>query len=92
MVTMSSPVEVDRRQTITVWNQCWSKYSKLKQHHLREYGRPELSFTEFANASIISSNLTLSHLLEIRRQLLKVKLQKKIDELSEKGHESKPTD
>ena len=74
-----------KRQTLLVWNESWQKYAEMKRKHLLEHGSPEITFTEFANACMFTSRLTLSELLEVRRQHTIAKLEKKLkDEDSNK--------
>ena len=60
-------MSVGRRQTISIKDISWEKYCELKKEHLRELGKPELSFSEFANASMEVANLTFKQILELRQ-------------------------
>jgi len=71
-------VSKDKRQTICIWDGTWQKYCKLKRKHLLEYGKPEISFTEFANACIQTSNITVSQLLDARKQHMRSKYEEKL--------------
>lgn len=61
-------MSVGRRQTITISEKNWLKYCTLKGKHLLNMGKPELTFTEYANACIEVSNLEFKDLLELRRR------------------------
>ena len=71
----------EKRQSICVWEENWTSYCKMKEHHMREYGHPELSFTEFVNACTVacSGQLTLSNLLEIRKKHYARKIRERLE-------------
>jgi len=56
------------RKTITISDKTWQKYCKLKGEHLRNTGKPEITFTEYVNAYMELFDLTLKNLLELRRR------------------------
>ena len=69
--------EPDKRTTITVTHENWKTYCKLKGKHLLEMGKPEISFTEFANACIELSGITVPRLLELRREHFRAEIEKR---------------
>ena len=71
-------ISVQKRQTLIVWEEAWQKYVQIKRKHLLEYGSPEITFTEFANVCMVKSHMTLSEFLEVRRQHMRTKLEKKL--------------
>lgn len=60
-------LETSHRQSVTIDKANWDKYCEIKTKYMREIGKPELSFTEFMNAAIHFSNVTLKQILELRR-------------------------
>lgn len=61
-----------KRQTIVVNPENWEKYCVLKAEHLRSFGKPEITFSEFVNANMIFTNLTLKTLLDLRQKRRKL--------------------
>jgi len=57
-----------KRLTINVRPKNWDKYCELKTEHLRNYGTPELSFSEYADLSMTIANPTLKDLENYRRE------------------------
>jgi len=73
-------ISTAKRNTICVWDEAWQKYASLKRKYLLQYGRPEISFTEFANACILMSEITVSQLLEVKRKHSLLMLKKRLTE------------
>lgn len=61
-------VSVDRRKTLIVEEDNWRKYCGIKSQQLMNFGKPEMSFTQFANLCMSKTNLTLADLLNYRKQ------------------------
>jgi hypothetical protein len=61
-------INVGLRKTITVDNENLERYYKLKAKGLLQIGKPEISFTEYANACMTITDLRLDQLLELRRR------------------------
>jgi hypothetical protein len=61
-------VSVDRRKTLIVEEDNWRKYCAIKSQQLMNFGKPEMSFTEFANLCMNKTNLTLADLLNYKKQ------------------------
>jgi hypothetical protein len=70
-------VQTQHRKTITVDPNAWQKYCEVKSIHLRTMGLPELTFTEFANLSVMVASVTQHDIMQYR---------KKRREASESGH------
>jgi len=61
-------MQLQHRKTITVDPDAWKKYCDVKSVHLRRMGLPELSFTEFANLSIMMGSVTLDDISQYRKK------------------------
>jgi len=70
-------MRLQHRKTITIEPDVWEKYCKVKSVYLRRMGLPELTFTEFANLSVMVASVTLDDISQYR---------KKRREKSESGH------
>ena len=70
-------MQTQHRKTITVDPEVWQKYCQVKSVHLRKMGLPELTFTEFANISVMVASVTHDEILQYR---------KKRREISESSH------
>ena len=68
MVRCSGVVAVSERQTVKTDPENWKKYCTLKSRMLLDFGKPELTFTEFANICMALSNPTIEHVLALRKQ------------------------
>ena len=56
------------RKTITISDEAWRKYCKLKTEQLLKMGKPEITFTEYVNAHMELCTVTLNQILELRRR------------------------
>jgi len=70
-------MQTQHRKTITVDPKAWQKYCEVKSVYLRTMGLPELTFTEFANLSVMVASVTQADISQYR---------KKRRELSESSH------
>ncbi len=68
MLKCSGVVAVSERQTIRADSENWKKYCALKSRMLMDFGKPELTFTEFTNVCMTLSNPTIEHVLALRKQ------------------------
>ena len=61
-------VQTQHRKTITVDPDVWQKYCEVKSVHLRRMGLPELTFTEFANLSVMLASVTHDDISQYRKK------------------------